>query len=356
MGMPPMMKTPQTMKAWVLRGVNDLRFEDAALPVPGRDEVLVEVKAAGICASDLPRIFETGTYDFPLIPGHEFSGIVTSASEWGWLGKRVGVFPLIPCMSCDACARGWYEICSAYSYIGSRRNGAFAAYVAVPSWNLVELPEEISFEEAAILEPAAVALHAVKQLDWREINSIAVLGVGPVGLLIAQWARIYGAEKILLIGTAQAQNAMALRLGFSYFCNIKTENAAEWILEQTGGMGADACVDAAGSGQAVIDCIRSARAGGRILLVGNPRGDLRLEKDIYWRILRKQLKISGSWNSRFGHEGKNDWIETIEAVQAGGILLESLITHRFVPADLAQGMNLKRERREYCCKIMITNR
>ena len=153
------------MKAYLLHDINDLRYEDVEYPKCPRDWCVIEVKAAGICSSDIPRAFKKGAYHFPIILGHEFSGIVDKVADKNnenLLGKRVGIFPLIPCHQCSQCNSEHYETCSNYDYIGSRRDGGFAEYVAVPVWNLIELPDTISFKEAAMMEPLAVALHAVK--------------------------------------------------------------------------------------------------------------------------------------------------------------------------------------------------
>jgi L-iditol 2-dehydrogenase len=291
----------------------------------------------------------------PVVLGHEFSGVAAAAGGGcsGWIGKRVGVFPLIPCMCCDSCARGRYETCSSYDYIGSRRDGAFAKYVSVPARNLVRLPDELSFEAAAMLEPAAVALHAIRQFDRDETESAAIFGTGPVGLLAAAWARSRGAKRVFLVGTNRAQAETAAALGFSDFCNVQERDAAAWIDELTGGAGADACADASGDVKALTDCIRAARAGGRVVLIGNPRADMRIAKDVYHKILRKQLKISGSWNSRFNREAENDWTETVTAVRRGDIRPEALITHRFALADLSRAAEMMRTQREYFCKVMI---
>ena len=154
------------MKAWVLHGIGDIRLEEAACPEPAEQEVLLAVRAVGICGSDIPRIYRTGAYAHPLIPGHEFAGEVTKVGKGvdpSWRGQRVGVFPLIPCRSCDPCQRKLYEMCRCYSYLGSRRNGGFAEYVAVPAGNLLRLPEKVSYEEAAMLEPMAVAVHDMRR-------------------------------------------------------------------------------------------------------------------------------------------------------------------------------------------------
>ena len=144
------------MKAYNLHAINDLRYEEVKMPECPSGWAIIQVKAAGICSSDIPRIFTKGTYHFPTIPGHEFSGIVHSVADAEneyLVGKTVGIFPLIPCRQCVSCAKKHYEMCSNYDYIGSRRNGAFAEYVAAPVWNLVELPNNIPFEVAAMMEP-----------------------------------------------------------------------------------------------------------------------------------------------------------------------------------------------------------
>ena len=135
------------MKAYVLEGIGELVYKDVPIPRLHEDEALVEVVNAGICGSDIPRIFETGTYHFPTIPGHEFAGVVRDVGgkeHADWLGKRVGVFPLIPCMQCEQCKKKNYEMCQAYNYLGSRTDGGFAEYAAVPVWNLIPAGNEPS--------------------------------------------------------------------------------------------------------------------------------------------------------------------------------------------------------------------
>ena len=136
------------MKAYSLHAVNDLRYEEVEIPELKSGWALVRVMATGICSSDIPRVFTKGTYHFPTIPGHEFSGIVEKVADTKneyWVDKHVGVFPLIPCRSCDPCKEHHYEMCEHYDYIGSRRDGAFAEYVAAPIWNLLEIPDNIPF-------------------------------------------------------------------------------------------------------------------------------------------------------------------------------------------------------------------
>ena len=185
------------MKAYVLHGIGDIRYEEAAKPDLKPEEVLVEIKAVGICGSDIPRIFEDGTYSFPLIPGHEFSGIVTETvreADSAGLGRRVGIFPLLPCGKCVPCRKDHYEMCRKYSYLGSRANGGFAQYAAVPVWNLIELPEGVSFEAAAMLEPMAVAVHALRSIGPAMGERVAVCGLGTIGLLLTMFLKEAGID------------------------------------------------------------------------------------------------------------------------------------------------------------------
>ena len=196
------------MKAYVLEGIGQLVYKDVQIPQLGADEVLVEVMNAGICGSDIPRIFKTGTYHFPTVPGHEFAGIVRQAASKNnnyLIGKRVGVFPLMPCMKCEQCKKKAYEMCQSYNYLGSRTDGGFAEYAAVPAWNLIELPPKVSFEDAAMLEPAGVALHAIRQADMGEVGSAAVYGCGTIGTLVIQWLNAMGVKNLYAIGTREEQ-------------------------------------------------------------------------------------------------------------------------------------------------------
>ena len=151
------------MMALNLHGVGDLRYEEVPMPVPGPGEVLLKIKAVGICGSDIPRAFTKGTYHFPTIIGHEFAGEIVEADDSELVGRGASVFPLLPCGKCSACREEQYARCSDYDYYGSRRDGAMAEYIAVKQENLCLLPKEVTYEEAAMSEPAAVALHAFRK-------------------------------------------------------------------------------------------------------------------------------------------------------------------------------------------------
>lgn len=348
------------MKAYVLNAIGQLDYTETKKPSLKEGEILLSVKASGICGSDIPRIYENGTYHFPTIPGHEFAGVAVethSDRQKHLLGKRFGVFPLIPCQKCTACKNKNYEMCSSYGYLGSRSDGGFAEYVAVPEWNLIELPDDISFEAAAMLEPAAVGIHALKRIDINRIDSAVVFGPGPIGFLMAQWLRYFGVEEIMIVGTREEQRILSKELGFEHFINRKSENMAETIAAFTKREGPALCIECTGHGSVLCDCIRVAKQGGVILTVGNPHSDITLSRDIYWKILRNQLHISGTWNSSFDPESeKDDWKMAIRAIQNGSLMPEKQITHKLDFGNLYTGLEIMRDRLEYYNKVMIVRK
>jgi len=345
------------MKTYVLNGINQLDFIEVPKPKLREGEVLVEVKAAGICGSDIPRIFETGTYHFPTIPGHEFAGVVCEVEDARyaeWLGKRVGVFPLIPCMKCQPCKEKQYEMCMHYDYLGSRRDGGFAEYVAVPVRNLIELPEEVSFEAAAMLEPACVGIHALGRVDMRKVHSATIFGPGTIGLLIAQWLRALNVRTVYLVGTNEKQRELALELGFECFYNSREVDAVSDILEVTEGIGTDLTIECTGLGSVLEQCLDLTKRGGEVLVVGNPHGDVDLPKAVYWKILRKQLHISGTWNSSFiPEDSEDDWRLALEAMVSGKLQPEKQITHKLDFEQLQSGLGMMRTKSAYFNKVMI---
>jgi len=346
------------LKAYVLEEIGRLEYKEVGKPVLKMGEVLVEVQAAGICGSDIPRIFQTGTYNFPLIPGHEFSGRVVKAFEESdkiWIGKRVGIFPLIPCGSCFACKEEKYEMCCHYNYIGSRCNGGFAEYVAVPTWNVIELPEKITFEEAAMLEPASVALHAVRRVNLDEVKTVALFGLGTIGILMTQWLHIFGIKVLFAVGHQDGYGSLMQQTAdreYQYINSTK-EDSTSWIMEQTNQEGVDLAIDCAGTKETIESCLKTVRPGGHVLVVGNPKGDIELEKNVYWKILRHQIRLTGTWNSSFHHSPQDDWQTTIQKCCEGKLLLKNLITHKFKFDELDRGLDIMNNNTEFRNKIMI---
>ncbi|MCX5770281.1 MAG: galactitol-1-phosphate 5-dehydrogenase [Candidatus Hydrogenedentes bacterium] len=350
------------MKACVLHGVADLRYEEVPTPSPRPGEVLVEVKACGVCGSDIPRVFSKGTYRFPIIPGHEFAGIVAAAGPdgtgAGLVGRPVTVFPLIPCRNCPACDAGAFAQCAGYDYLGSRSDGAFAEYVRVPQWNLVPLPDGVTFEEAAMTEPCAVALHAVRRASVEPGDTVLIMGAGPIGLMVAMWARIDGAGRVLLADIDDAKLEFAQRLGFDRTFNPARSGTvpaagAAWVQDTTA-LGANVAIDAAGTAAAVEACLTAARIFGRVVLLGNPPGDMTLSQDAYWAILRKELQIRGTWNSTRTELRGNEWQTSLDFIAAKRLPLKDLITHRVPLEKLPDALQMMRNKKTFFNKVIFT--
>lgn len=327
-----------TMAAANLHGVGALSYERLPIPNCGEGEVLVKVKNCGVCGSDIDRVLKRGTYHFPTVPGHEFAGQVVYDPSGEWAGKRVAVFPLLPCFRCEHCRTGHYAQCTDYDYYGSRRDGGFAEYIAVKKFNLIELPEKVSYEEGALCEPASVALHAVRQLKVGAGDRVLVIGAVPIGLLSAMWAQSMGAGAVYLT------DIDARKLDFCRELGLVVYN----------GETVDAVLEGSGASGGLRTAIRGVKTFGRIALLGNPGGEMRLEPSDYQLILRKELGLTGVWNSVYS-ERENNWQESLQAIADGLLPAGKLITHRVALRDCAAAIRMMKERSEFYCKVMAEN-
>ena len=354
------------MKAWKLDNVGNINFyEDVPGPALAPDQVLVKVKACGICGSDVPRVYKDGAHNMPLIIGHEFSGVVEKTGDSvdkELLGKRVGIFPLIPCKKCPACRSKKYEMCSNYSYLGSRIDGGFAEYAAVPKWNLIELPDNVSFKQAAMLEPMAVAVHAMRQLELENDDSVLVCGAGTIGQLLIMFLLDKGIKNVYALGNKDFQKQTLLEIGLpeDHYFDVKSGDAKIWVKEKTSGLGVDTYFECVGRNETIEQGLDMVKSGGQVCLVGNPAGDMTLSQKNYWKILRKQLRIKGIWNSSYlgdDPEAENDdWHYVLERLAAGNIHPEKLITHELELSELEKGLLIMKDKKEDYIKIMVEER
>lgn len=335
------------MKAQVLYGVNQLKFEENyKTPTMCKGEVLVKVRACGICGSDIDRVLKNGTYHFPTIIGHEFAGEVVEVADKeneNWKGKRVSVFPLIPCKKCTSCIKGEYQLCENYNYLGSRCDGGFAEYVTVPQWNLLEIPEGISFESAAMLEPAAVAIHALKKVGCLFGKKVLITGSGTIATILAQLVIAGGAGATVIA----ARDKQKLSYIQKIIPSIKV-SSFESLSEEF-----DVVIEGTGASPVIEIALKAAVRQGYIIFMGNPSNDINLEKKIFWQILRKELHICGTWNSSYGIIGRNDWNDIFYLLQNKKIDLDSLITHRLRLEELIDGILLMKNKKEITNKVMV---
>ena len=325
------------MKALNLHAIGDLRLEDLPTPVCEADEVLVKVEYCGICGSDIPRVFTKGTYHFPTVPGHEFAGTVVSDAEGKLTGKKVAIFPLLPCFKCKSCEEQHYAACSNYDYYGSRRDGGMAEYISVKRWNLLPLPENVPTYIGAMCEPAAVARYASSKLGDIKGGSVLISGAGPIGAIAAQWCRHMGAKEVFFFDIDDKKIDFIKSLGFSEYTDDIKVNFA---------------IEGTGNGKALARCLNALLPYGRITLMGNPSGDIALTQNDYWAILRKELTLVGTWNSSYS-DVRNDWAEAIKAISEGVITLEPLISHKIPLDEYERAFNIMKNRTEFYNKVML---
>ncbi len=349
----------ETMNALVLHAVGDLRHESVPAPEIKPGWARIHVAAAGVCGSDVPRVFHHGAYRMPLIPGHELSGVIEAIGPESDTALKPGdpvvIFPLIPCRKCPYCEIGAYGQCVSYDYLGSRTDGGFADYALAPVANLLPVPQGVSLADAALTEPAAVALHALRQGDAAVGDRVVVLGAGPIGMMIAQWATLLGARCVLLVDIDARKLELARSLDLGATFNAREGDPVEWVQQATAGRGADLVIEAAGAPQTFEQALRMTRPLGRVVMMGNPAGDVRLPQATVSQVLRKQLTIRGTWNSSFAAVPLNEWEVALDMLAAGRLRLSPLISHRVPLAQGPAALQMMRDQSEFFNRVVITN-
>jgi len=325
------------MKAWVLHKPYDMRLENVNVPRIGSNEVLIGVRSVGICGSDVHYYTHgrVGSYVVkePIILGHECSGEIfkvgkdVSRLE---VGQRVTVEPGFFCGKCRYCIEGRYNLCRNMRFYATPPvNGAFAEFVSAPAENVFPLPDGMSYEEGALIEPLAVGMMAAKRGSITPHDSVAVLGAGPIGQMILQAAKASGAVKTYVTDILDYRLDYARRLGASFVFNSDREDVVQRILDLTHGDGVDVVVDASGSPSAIQQAFRIVRPGGRIVLVGiYPALEIRAPLGY---AIDKELDIRGVF--RYA----NMYSTAIQLVSMGRIDVKSLITHTFPFEKLPDG-------------------
>ena len=319
------------MRAAVLHAPADLRVEEVARPTPGPAEVLVRVGAAGICGSDIGRVMVTGTYRFPTIPGHEFSGtVVEVGKDVAGLapGDRVAVAPLMPCFDCAWCRAGKFSLCDDYGFLGSRSDGAFAEYLKAPARNVIKVPDSVSLDVAATIEPAAIILHGIHKLDLKLGDAVAVVGCGALGFFALQFARLSGAQPLIAIDVDDDKLALARAAGADICVNPVREDAVASVSASTGGRGVAVSLECAGSAPGRDLSILVAAKQEAVMLYGTAYGDVTLAEKAFARLVREEIQMVGSWNSYSLPFPGKEWFDIIELLRTDRLIVEPLITHR----------------------------
>lgn len=322
------------MKAGVVHGREDIRYEEIDKPVAGPGKVLIKVKYTGICGSDVPRVNGDACHYFPNVLGHEFSGIVEEVGEGVTSlkpGDRVAGVPLVPCMKCEDCQKGDYSLCKHYSFIGSREFGSFAEYVAVPERNAVKFDEDVSFEKGAFFEPATVALHGLRRVDYKGGKHVAILGGGTIGLLTAQWAKIFGAKSVTVFDILDERLELAKRLGIDYGVNTSKDNYMDEVKEITEGRGFDYVYETAGNTITMKMAFELAANKAGVCFIGTPTRELSFSIAEWENINRKEFTLTGSWMSYSAPFPGDEWKLVAHYFKTGQLKIDDSFIFKKMP-------------------------
>jgi len=338
------------MTAAVMHAPGDIRVEQVPVPTPGAGEVLLKVAACGVCGSDIPRMLRNGGYVMPIICGHEFSAHVETlgAGVTGFAaGELVSVPPLIPCRGCDSCVRGDFGLCEDYDYFGSRSDGAYAQYVVSPVGNLLPLPPGIDPRAAAMLDPAAIALHALWKTGLRAGHRVLVVGAGPIGLFAVQWARLHGAAEVATLDLSDEKSAMAREAGATHAVRTPAE------ARQLSGRGYDVVLEAAGVPVTANLAANLVGPKGHAVFVGIPHAPVEMAKETWNRFLRLEATLHGSWNSFSAPFPGEEWRTAAAKLASGELRWEFMITHELPLAALPDMMARLGARAEHSAKVIF---
>lgn len=346
------------MRALVVRAPDAFAVEDVPRPEPGPHEVLCRVRAVTICGTD-PHIIgghHLGFWpkEFPLVPGHEWCGEVVAlgpgAADFGWeAGARVAGTSHAACGFCRKCVEGRYNLCERFgeeglhSQYGHNAPGAYADYVVHSIKSVFRVPDALSDEEAAMLDPAAIALHTVKRGRQAPGDTVVVVGPGVMGLLVAECARALGAGRVIVVGRG-ARLARAAQLGHETV-DFEAADPVAAVRELTGGLGPEVALECSGAPAALRDCALMLRKGGRAAVIGIPLEDAQVPLK---RIVLDEIEIAGV------RAAAGEMEEIIPLVTAGRVRLRELITHRFALEDFADAYRTFTERLDGALKVVVT--
>jgi L-iditol 2-dehydrogenase len=349
-------RVPAVMSAAVYRGVDHVRVESVPVPEIGPGEVLIRVHTCGICGTDLKKI-HTGSHPAPRIFGHETSGTIARVGEGvdGFsVGDRVMVFHHIPCGHCFYCERKVFAQCPVYKKVGCTAGfepsgGGFAEYVRVMNWivrrGLVRIPDGVSFEQAAFVEPVNTCLKGIEALRLERGESVLVIGQGPIGIILALLARRNGA-RVIVSDLFQQRLTMAAEYGFAERIDSSQADVVKRTRELTEQRGADATILAVGSDALIQPAMNATRFGGRVLLFAQTaRGEAKIDPAA---VCVDEKTLLGSYSASVELQD-----ESAELVFSGEIDLARLISHRFSLNDAVAGLHLASHPQPDSMKIVI---
>lgn len=319
-------------KTFYMTGIEKIELGEAPMPKMGPDDVLIKVQSVGVCGSDL-HYYRSGAIgdfkvEFPFVLGHEAAGIVEDVGENVTTlkkGERVCMEPGVPCMKCEECLSGHYNLCKDVRFWATPPyDGVLSEYVAHPAAFTFKIPDNMSFTEGALVEPLAIGLHACNMGGVKLGQTVAIMGAGCIGLVTLLAAKAYGATRIIVGDVLDKRLDKARELG-AIAVNTKEEDFVAKVMELTEGRGADVCIDCAGFSATVDSCLSCARPAGMVIIVG--LGQDRVDGFNTSVMSTKELTVKSIFRYR------NLYPTAINAIADGRIDVESIVSHRFTFDD-----------------------
>ena len=326
-----------------------IEFRVIEKPEISADEILMQTRRIGICGSDIHVFHGLHPYtSYPVVQGHEVSGIVADVGEnvEGFaVGDKITFTPQVTCGTCYPCQNGMYHICETLKVMGFQTDGSGQEYYPLPAWNVLKLPGDFSLDHAALIEPIAVAVHALQRGRDIRGKKVLVLGAGTIGNLTAQAAKAMGAESVMITDISEYKLEKAKACGIDFVINTSDEDLEQAIAAYFGSTKADLILECVGVQATADQAIENARKGTTIVIVGvfgeKPAIDLGLVQD-------RELSLVGTLMYQ-----KKDFVKAIELVSTGAMCLDDLVTHRFKFEQYLDAYHTIEESNGEYMKVMI---
>ena len=343
----------QQMKAAIMKGIGTIEIESRPIPLPREDEVLIRIKSVGVCGSDVHYFVEGRIGDYivrpPFLLGHECSGeVVEIGSQVKSLkpGDRVTMEPGIPCGKCENCRTGRYNLCPDVVFWATPPiDGTFCEYVVHPANFTYPIADQVSYEEAALVEPLSVGVYATRRAQVEPGQKALVLGSGPIGLVTLEALLARGVTEVIAVDVVEMRLQKAKDLGAAYIINAKNENVIERVREITRNRGVHVVFETAGNIGTTQMTVDVTKRGGKVVLVGIPS---RAEFDFgIIKTIDKELDILGVFRYANTYPG------CVDLLNSGKVDLKSLITHRFSLEKTQDALQFAHENKAESIKVVV---
>lgn len=339
----------KTMIQQVMTAPKEISFREIPVPDPGPDQVLVKIKRIGVCGSDIHVYHGTHPFtSYPITQGHEVSGVVVKTGEYAKnysVGQKVVIEPQVYCGHCYPCLHGKYNLCENLKVMGFQTTGTASEYFAVDESKVTPIPDEMTYDEAAMIEPLAVTVHAAKRFEDIRGSKVVVLGCGPIGILLMQSAKALGAAEVMVTDVSEYRLQLAKQLGADYVVNTAEKDFGEALTEAFGPDKADVMYDCAGNDITMNQAILNARKGSTIILVAvfGKMANVDLAK-------LNDSEIDLNTTMMYRHE---DYVDAIRLVNEGKIQLQPLMSNHFAFQDYLKAYEYIDANKETTMKVII---